>query len=292
MKIGWRTRHSGGACVRFAFSGPDDATVAEDWLAAQVFGAESYFGPTKFEIQRDRDPRCWTTSSRRPRKWIPRAAFAALRGKDATHSGEQERGQEGRAGRSRAPGRDRRLLAQRPAGQFRPLCLVGEDPKNPMLELRVYLPGSKEPIRQIAFARLPFLNLDGIHGRELPGEVLVPSSAVPPNRASSSCSSRRQAVLPRGQRRQVSSRGDWSRKGTGWRWPEDSRSSWSGILRSARAGRALFEPVEIGPGESGPDAAAEVEVDRRRKDRAALAQTARRELRLAADRHPAKARSR
>ena len=42
----------GGPALRFAFAGPDDAMVAEDWLAAEEYGAESYFGPTKFELQR------------------------------------------------------------------------------------------------------------------------------------------------------------------------------------------------------------------------------------------------
>ena len=44
---------------------------------------------------------------------------------------------------------------------------AGEDPQNPMLELRVYMPGGKEPIRQIAFAAA-VLNLDGIHGQNCP----------------------------------------------------------------------------------------------------------------------------
>lgn len=44
----------------------------------------------------------------------------------------------------------------------------GTDPQNPMLELRVHLPGKKEPMRQIAFAASPFLTMDGIHGRTSP----------------------------------------------------------------------------------------------------------------------------
>ena len=40
--------------------------------------------------------------------------------------------------------------------------------KNPLLELKVYLPGKGEPTRQVAFAKLPLLNLDGVHGHELP----------------------------------------------------------------------------------------------------------------------------
>jgi hypothetical protein len=37
-----------------------------------------------------------------------------------------------------------------------------------MLELRVHLPDSKEPLRQIAFAKDPLLNLDGVYARQCP----------------------------------------------------------------------------------------------------------------------------
>lgn len=44
----------------------------------------------------------------------------------------------------------------------------GSEPDNPLLELRVHVPGKDKPIRQIAFARRPFLNLDGAHGLDCP----------------------------------------------------------------------------------------------------------------------------
>jgi hypothetical protein len=44
----------------------------------------------------------------------------------------------------------------------------GSEPRNPVLDLQVYLPGSEKPVRQIALARAPFLNVDRMHGREFP----------------------------------------------------------------------------------------------------------------------------
>ena len=41
-------------------------------------------------------------------------------------------------------------------------------PRNPVLELRVHLPGASEAIRQLAFAKAPLLNLDGVAGRVCP----------------------------------------------------------------------------------------------------------------------------
>jgi hypothetical protein len=43
-----------------------------------------------------------------------------------------------------------------------------DQPKNPMVELRVCLPGEEQPLRQIAFAKDPFLNLDGVYSRVCP----------------------------------------------------------------------------------------------------------------------------
>jgi hypothetical protein len=44
----------------------------------------------------------------------------------------------------------------------------GVDPKNPLLELRVWLPRLKDPLRQWAFANSSLLNLDFVYGRVCP----------------------------------------------------------------------------------------------------------------------------
>lgn len=44
----------------------------------------------------------------------------------------------------------------------------GTEPKDPLLELLIHVEGEKEPIRQIAFARVPFQSFDGMHGRSSP----------------------------------------------------------------------------------------------------------------------------
>jgi ABC-type transport system involved in cytochrome c biogenesis permease subunit len=53
-------------------------------------------------------------------------------------------------------------------------------PDNPMLELKVYPAGKGQPVRQIAFAAKPFLNLDAIHGRNCPVQFWYHHPAVRP----------------------------------------------------------------------------------------------------------------
>jgi hypothetical protein len=54
----------------------------------------------------------------------------------------------------------------------------GQQPKNPMLELRVHLPGEDQPLRQIAFAKDPLLNLDGVYPRLCPVKFHYEHAAV------------------------------------------------------------------------------------------------------------------
>lgn len=51
-------------------------------------------------------------------------------------------------------------------------------PENPLLELRVHVPGQEKPIRQLAFARRPFLTLDAVHGWDCPVKFWYHHSAV------------------------------------------------------------------------------------------------------------------
>jgi hypothetical protein len=50
-------------------------------------------------------------------------------------------------------------------GQFK---AIGNDVRNPLVELKVSLPNAGQPFRQVAFAKSPLLNFDGVYGRECP----------------------------------------------------------------------------------------------------------------------------
>jgi hypothetical protein len=54
----------------------------------------------------------------------------------------------------------------------------GEEPKNPLLELLIYVPGQEKPIREIAYAKIPTLSL-AVHGGECPVKVWYHQPACP-----------------------------------------------------------------------------------------------------------------
>ena len=57
---------------------------------------------------------------------------------------------------------------------------ASRQPNNPLLELKVYLPGKDQPLRQIAFAKNPLLSLDAIHGWDCPVKFWYHHPAVAP----------------------------------------------------------------------------------------------------------------
>jgi hypothetical protein len=62
-------------------------------------------------------------------------------------------------------------------GRFHP---GGDDPKNPIVEIDVYLPGEEKPRRQLAFAKQPLLTLDGVAGAVCPVKFRFDHPAVSP----------------------------------------------------------------------------------------------------------------
>ncbi len=57
---------------------------------------------------------------------------------------------------------------------------VSQQPNNPLLELKVYLPGKGKPLREIAFAKNPMLSLAKIHGWNCPVKFWYHHPAVLP----------------------------------------------------------------------------------------------------------------
>jgi ABC-type transport system involved in cytochrome c biogenesis permease subunit len=45
---------------------------------------------------------------------------------------------------------------------------LDDQPKNPILELKIYLPGKKEPLRELAAAKVPLMSFSAMHGKEAP----------------------------------------------------------------------------------------------------------------------------
>ena len=178
-----------GPALRLLLSGRNgNAVVAEEWLSGNAFGGEAIIGPTRYMLlplpletmlQDFTDPPVDMGSagvlSIHCDGQLKRVPVEEFIGKVV---------QVGSAGTSvEIVGY---LPNARPVanGQF---ASAGEVPKNPLLELRVHLPGSASAVRQVAFAKLPLLTLDGVRGSELPVRFWYHHAAVKPVSGACSC---------------------------------------------------------------------------------------------------------
>jgi hypothetical protein len=173
----------GGPALRFALVEPGGKTVEEQWLFAGPFGGEVTVGPATFELFQAAD-RSLLKDFTEP----PAADQMDAKGVLSLHyDGKMQRlavsenlGKEISLAEGGPSVRiEQYLPAARPAegGKF---TSQGEHPGNPMLELRVNLPGSEKPVRQIAFARYPLLNLDAVHGTTSPVKFWYHHPAIAP----------------------------------------------------------------------------------------------------------------
>ncbi len=173
-----------GPAVQVALTSPDGTPMVQQWLTADPLADEVFLGPVRVEFKR-----LEAASMLRD--------FVSPPGKDEEvksdgilsmhHDGRMYRipvrenvGKKVAVGKS---GIRVEIVAYLPdarpdaTAHFR---TASREPNNPMLELKVYLPGKDQPLRQIAFAKAPLLSLDAIHGRSCPVKFWYHHPAVPP----------------------------------------------------------------------------------------------------------------
>ena len=146
---------NGIAAMKFSLVGPDNSENAEQWLTASRFGGSTAVGSARVEFQQaeadtmvddflnppakeDLDPQGLLTIHYQGR--VTRVPVSKSLGKKIPLEG----GDASVEIAQYLP--NARLQAD---GQF---INVGDKPRNPVVELRVYLPGGKEPVRQVAKA--------------------------------------------------------------------------------------------------------------------------------------------
>ena len=161
---------AGQPALQLALLGPGGKPVEEKWLSASQFGGEEYFGQVRCSLLP-------ATSETLLKDFIePPEAKKDSDGVLSMHyDGKMVRVDVRESLGKKIPLGDSGIsveivdyipdAAPGTAGKF---VSRSNQPRNPLLNLLVYLPGEKEPVRQIAFAKLPLLNLDGVNGRELP----------------------------------------------------------------------------------------------------------------------------
>jgi hypothetical protein len=158
-----------GPALHLQVSGPSGNALAKDWLSANVFGGEAIVGPTRYELL--------------PLSVASMAEDFLQPPDDLGKSGVLSMHYQGRMQRIPVEGNLAKRIAiaddgvavelieylpdakPTPKGGF---VSVSSNPRNPIVVMKVYLPGREQPLSQVAFARRPLLNLDAVHGEICP----------------------------------------------------------------------------------------------------------------------------
>jgi hypothetical protein len=156
----------GIAAIKFCFAGPDAIAIREDWLVEDQFGPALNLGPTRFALYRVQADSMLDDFANPPSaQEMDKNGLLTVhyQGKSQRIAVGENVGKKVSLGDSGISVEIAEYLPNARPGAMGRFTSQGDDPKNPMLELRVYLPGKEEPMRQIAFAKFPFLNLDAIY---------------------------------------------------------------------------------------------------------------------------------
>lgn len=160
---------TGGPLVRFSLQGPGESSVAHI-LSDQDFGAELFVGPIALRLQRATSDAMLadflqTANAELPEKGLLTIYYQG----DVKHAVVDEHiGKSITLGDTGANVELVQYFANAKldnTGTFKP---IGEEPKNPLVEMRVHVPNEEKPFRQVAFAKSPLLNFDGVYDRVCP----------------------------------------------------------------------------------------------------------------------------
>ena len=164
-------RRRGGPLVRFRLEGPQEGgSRVEHFLADQDYGAEIFVGPIALRLQRATSGAMLTDFLHAPESHLGEKGLLTIYYEDHVQRAavHEHVGQSIAVGDSGVKVEVVQYLANAKldaTGQFQSL---GEDVRDPLVELKVNLPGEQQPYRQVAFAKSPLLNFDGVYERDCP----------------------------------------------------------------------------------------------------------------------------
>jgi hypothetical protein len=163
-------RRRGGPMIRFQLEGPQGGGRVEHFLADQDYGAEVFVGPIAVRLQKAASEAMVADFLQPSDSQLGEKGVLTVYYNNEVQrvSVDQNVGQAVAIGNTGAKVELVQYLTNAKldaAGQFQPL---GEDLRNPLVELKVNLPGEEEPYRQVAFAKSPLLNFDGVYERDCP----------------------------------------------------------------------------------------------------------------------------
>lgn len=159
-----------GAVLELSLLGPDDQVVARDWLAASPSGGQVTIGATKYTLLPLSDESMVEEFLEPPTQELGTRGVLAIH-----HEGRRELicvdehvGDRVPVGRAEMEVEILEYLPNAKPTAMGKFVSAGDRPENPLLELRIHQSDSPSATRQIAFAKLPLLNLDAVHGGPSP----------------------------------------------------------------------------------------------------------------------------
>jgi hypothetical protein len=176
------TQDNQGPALRLALSDRLGQTVAEDWLTASTYGGEVLVGPTRYALLPLPVESMLQDFLQPPADDLGTAGVLSMHfnGQMCRARIDDQQGQTVPLGDSGASVEIVDYYPDaKPMPDGRKFVARSDKPRNPVLELRVHLPGEKEPIRQLAFAKAPLLNLDGVFGRVCPVKFWYHHAHIP-----------------------------------------------------------------------------------------------------------------
>lgn len=179
----WRAdeRNLGGPLVRFQMNGLDGERV-EHVLTDQDFGAELFVGPVALRLQR-------TGSDAMLAEFLnPLAHELSGSGMLTMYYEDDVRhvavddfvGKNVSLGESGVNVEIVHYLADAKLDRAGKFQSMRNEPRNPLVELLVHMPKESEPHRQVAFAKSPLLNFDGVYERICPVRFVYEHPNVQP----------------------------------------------------------------------------------------------------------------
>jgi hypothetical protein len=170
----------GGPAVQFKASDQTKTPIAEGWLADQQFGDAVAVGPIRLQLQRAATDRMLEDFLQPPVDDLGEKGRLVIYFGDAVErvSLDTRLGQKIPLGSTGVTVEILEYLPNAVPDKLGNFTSKGAQPKNPMVELRVYLPDQEQPLRQIAFAKDPLLNLDGVYPRVCPVKFRFYHAAV------------------------------------------------------------------------------------------------------------------
>jgi hypothetical protein len=162
---------TGQPAVEFALrAANDDNYTQSNWLAAGPFGSQADIGPLSVRIQKAAANSLADDFLHPPADDMDEQGVLAIhyKGKSERYPVSQNEGKRITVDDDGTAVEIVQYLPNAKTGGDGKLASAGSMPRNPRLELRVYLPDREAPLRQIAMARRPLLDMDAMRGESCP----------------------------------------------------------------------------------------------------------------------------